>query len=149
MNWKKMATDGAVGLAAGGLDAFVQEKTDTQVIDFTALPANAGKTLSQFSRYSTYYNYGLPLVLTAAVAAGYPRSNDMQTRMMVVAGQLVGRRGTAQLIDAQKKPADRSFSWHRAGYGGEAAAAAAEAARAAQAAAGRAGTVMSGSRGSL
>ena len=148
-NWKKVATDVGIGAVAGGLDAFVQEKTVDQVAKFKAVAANAGKKMPQLQRYSTYYNYGVPILATVAVAMGYPRSTDMQTRLMTIAGQLAGRRAGEQIIDEQKVAAKQSYAWHPAEYGGEAAANAAEAARASQEAARRSNSTLPATRGSL
>jgi hypothetical protein len=119
-----MAADGGVGLVVGGLDSFIQDKTNDQIMTFKANPANAGKELSMLSQYSTYYNYGLPIVSILALAlAGNYFPDAWPTRMMVASGQLVGHKGGQQLID-YSKTTKAGYSgprqWHE--YGGAAAA---------------------------
>ncbi|MFH1031118.1 MAG: hypothetical protein V1767_00905 [Chloroflexota bacterium] len=142
-NWKMVAIDMGTGVVAGGLDSFIQDKTNKQVAEWEAKPANAGKELSLMSQYTTYYNYGLPL-LTLGLVAFNKLPGDWVTRMAVASGGVLGRKVGQQLIDYEKKT---SVPWRA--YGGEAALAAAQAANAAQAAAGRANRNLVGSRGSL
>ena len=145
-NWNRVAKDMGTGLVAGGVDSYLQEQTDKQNMEFNAKPANAGKQLSIMKQYSTYYNYGLPIVAVVAEAMGWLRDPVWQIRAMTAAGGLVGRKAGSQLVAYVEKTKDVT-PWRA--YGGEAALAAAEAARAAQAAGGRFNTQLAGSRGSL
>jgi hypothetical protein len=78
-DWVKMGEDLGVGLVAGAADQFVQNKDDDRAkAKSTETPVGE---LAMQSQYSTYLNFGLPIL-----------KGEWATRMTTVSGQLVGRK---------------------------------------------------------
>jgi hypothetical protein len=88
-DWVKMGEDLGVGLVAGAADQFVQNKDDDRAkAKSTETPVGE---LAMQSQYSTYLNFGLPILDVVAVAMGWLKG-EWATRMTTVSGQLVGRK---------------------------------------------------------
>ncbi len=109
--WAEIGKSGVTGLAAGVADQLIQNNDEKSKRAFVAIPANAGKTLSIWKQIGTYYNYGLPIVLTVACAADAVKG-AWADRLMTVAGQLIGRKATAQITSAtQSAPRRGPAEW--------------------------------------
>lgn len=85
-NWMKVGTDVVVGGGAGTIDQLVQNADDKRAVDI-------------FSRYGTYYNYGVPILAILATAFGYLKG-EMATRFITAGAQLAGRKVTHQVTKA-------------------------------------------------
>ena len=88
-NWVKVGTDFIAGGVAGVADQLLQNQDDKRMVTAVA----AGKKLNAFAQYGTYFNYGVPALAVVGIGMGMIKG-DWATRAAVIAGQLVGRKGT-------------------------------------------------------
>jgi hypothetical protein len=148
MDWTMVGKTMGTGIVAGGLDSYIQDMTNKQIVAFDKKKTDPKKELSILSQYSTWYNYGVPLALLGATAFGIGGGVIQRNlgALLTAAGAIAGRKAGSQLIEYGEKTKEPA-AWRA--YGGEAARAAAEASRAAAAAQGRMATSQVGSRGSL
>jgi hypothetical protein len=99
VDWTKIATNVGFGAAVGAVDQIVQNKDD----DRAAARATGGDELDLMSQYSTYLNYGVPLVAIIAGAMNWlPRGWD--ERILVSASQLAGRKLAWRYTKESKTP---------------------------------------------
>jgi hypothetical protein len=84
MDLMKVGTDLGIGAVAGVLDQVVANAD-----------ANRGNP-SMLKSYSTYLNYGVPILAVAGIATNMLRG-DMAIRLATIGGQLAGRQITQKV----------------------------------------------------
>ncbi len=107
--WTEIAKSGATGLVAGAVDQLITNKDEKAKRDAAA----AGTSLSIWKQFGTYFNYGLPIGIVVACATNAVKG-VWADRLVTVAGQLVGRKVTAQVTKAEQAAPWRQYSAPRA-----------------------------------
>ncbi len=102
--WSEIGKSGATGLVAGMGDQLITNQDEKKKREAAA----AGTTVSLFKQIGTYYNYVLPIGIVVACAANAVRG-AWADRLVTVAGQLVGRKVTAQVTKAEQSLPWRAY----------------------------------------
>lgn len=103
--WKAIGISVGTGAVAGVADQLIQNMDEKKKREDVA----AGRASSIWKQIGTYYNYGLPIVIIAAAAAGALKGAWLE-RMLPIAGQLAGRKVTAQVSKVQQAAPWRPYS---------------------------------------
>lgn len=99
MNWVKVGTNVAVGGGAGALGQFIADKD-----------AERETPPKWYEEYSTYYNYGFPIISILLAAFGVIKG-DWETRLVTAGATLAGGKGYRQIKAAA--PAGYKRRWTR------------------------------------
>lgn len=95
MDWIKTGINVAVGGAAGAVKEFIADKD-----------AERAQPLKWYQEYSTYYNYGFPIISILLAAFGVVRG-DWETRLVTAGATLAGSKGYRQVKAASASPYQR------------------------------------------
>lgn len=95
VRWIKVGTDVAVGGAVGVVDQLVQKKDEERMAE--------KPDMGMISQYSTYYNYGVPILAILGVAFNMLKG-DWATRAVVAGSQLAGRKVTKKITEKGSVP---------------------------------------------
>lgn len=104
-DWKAIGTSLGTGAVAGVLDQVLMNQDEKKKREAAA----GGESLSIFKQMGTYYNYVLPMGIVVAAAAGAIKGAWLD-RLVTIAGQLAGRKGTAQVTKAAQSAPWKSYT---------------------------------------
>lgn len=104
-NWVEVGTGLGVGGVGGALDQLVQNRDEKQ----RRTDAAAGRAISMWKEFGTYYNYGVPLAVVIAAATNTIRSTRWLDRLTTLGGALAGRKITAQVTKAEQSAPWRPY----------------------------------------
>ncbi len=107
--WTEIGKGVAAGAVAGAVDQIITNQDEKKKREASA----AGTTLSIFKQIGTYYNYVLPVGIVVACAANAVKGAWAE-RLVTIAGQLAGRKVTAQITKAEQSAPWRQYSAPRA-----------------------------------